>query len=130
MLLFGFPQIKAVLMRAFERRRYGGGEAVAEQYTDQLNILMRSYKEVPLYWFIALFLASFMIIIIILANSLLYIPIWTYILALVTGAVVVIVCSSSHFLSFWKLTSQPLGWLYAMSNFQLVSFPFLRALFY
>jgi len=103
MLLFGYPQIKAVLMRAFERRRYGGDEPITEQYTDQLNILMRSYKEVPFYWFVALFLASFIIIITILANGLMYIPIWTYILALMTGAIVVI----------------PLGWLYAMSNFQL-----------
>jgi len=65
--------------------------------------LMRSYEEVPLWWFIALFLCSFTIIITILASGHLYIPIWTYFVALATGAVVVI----------------PLGWLYAVSNFQL-----------
>jgi hypothetical protein len=39
-----------------------------------------------------------------LAAGQLFIPLWTYFIALATGAIVVI----------------PLGWLYALSNFQLV----------
>jgi hypothetical protein len=34
-----------------------------------------------------------------------FIPVWTYFVAIATGAIVVV----------------PLGWLYALSNFQLVS---------
>lgn len=71
-----------------------------EQYDDQLNVLMRSYEEVPLSWFILLFLISFIIIITIIGMGYLYIPLWTYFIALATGAVVVIVCSASIFCYF------------------------------
>ena len=101
MLLFGYPQIKSIIGKYRERRRTG--ESVNNQYRDQLNVLMRSYKEVPVWWFYVLFFASFIIIITILAQGFLFIPIWTYFIALLTGVVVVV----------------PLGWLYALSNFQL-----------
>ena len=79
-------------------------ESANEQYDDQLNILMRSYKEVPFWWFVVLFMCSFIPVIVMLAAGQLFIPLWTYFIALATGAIVVI----------------PLGWLYALSNFQLV----------
>lgn len=91
MLLFGYPHLKAIFLKFLARKMAKGKISVNEQYTDRLNLLMRSYEEVPLWWFIALFLASFTIIIAILASGHLYIPIWTYILALATGAIVVIV---------------------------------------
>jgi OPT family oligopeptide transporter len=103
MLLFGWPQLKSTWTKFWERNRTGS--AVNEQYTDQLNVLMRSYKEVPIWWFIALFMCAFVPTIVILAKGYLYIPLWTYFIALATGAIVV----------------APLGWLYALSNFQLVS---------
>jgi hypothetical protein len=109
MLLFGYPQIKSIITKQMERRRNPNVESANEQYDDQLNILMRSYKEVPFWWFIALFTCSFVAIIIMLARGQLFIPIWTYFLALATGAIVVI----------------PLGWLYALSNFQLVREPII-----
>jgi hypothetical protein len=106
MLLFGYPQIKSIITKQWERRR-NHVDSPTEQYDDQLNMLMRSYKEVPLWWFIALFICSFIPVIIMISAGQLYIPIWTYFIALATGALVVI----------------PLGWLYALSNFQLVRNP-------
>ncbi|KAE8446224.1 hypothetical protein EG329_012449 [Mollisiaceae sp. DMI_Dod_QoI] len=103
MAFFGYPHLKSIVMKFTARRMSKEKLSVNEQYNDRLNVLMRSYEEVPLWWFIALFLCSFTIIITILALGHLYIPIWTYFIALATGAVVVI----------------PLGWLYAVSNFQL-----------
>ena len=104
MLLFGYPQIKSIVTKQWQRRR-NQVDSPTEQYDDQLNILMRSYKEVPLWWFMALFMCSFIPVIIMISAGQLYIPVWTYFVALATGALVVI----------------PLGWLYALSNFQLVS---------
>ena len=104
MLLFGYPQIKTIIIKQMERWRNPHVESANEQYNDQLNILMRSYKEVPLWWFIVLFLCSFIPVIVMLSAGQLFIPLWTYFVALATGAIVVI----------------PLGWLYALSNFQLV----------
>jgi hypothetical protein len=91
MALFGYPQIKATISKFKERWNSGNKKSVNDQYTDPLNVIMRSYEEVPLWWYVALFLASFAIIITILACGFLYIPIWTYFIALATGAVVVIV---------------------------------------
>lgn len=97
MLLFGYPHLKATFARFVERWKSRGKKSVNDQYTDPLNVLMRSYEEVPLWWYIALFLASFAIIVTILASGYLYIPIWTYFIALATGAVVVIVrCFIAH----------------------------------
>ncbi|KAL5313535.1 hypothetical protein ACEPPN_017955 [Leptodophora sp. 'Broadleaf-Isolate-01'] len=104
--LFGYPHLKATILKFFERQRQfkdGKKLSVNEQYNDQLNVLMRSYEEVPLSWFIILFLVSFVIVVSIVGTGYLYIPLWTYFIALATGAVVVI----------------PLGWLYSLSNFQL-----------
>lgn len=76
---------------------------INEQYSDQLSILQRSYEEVPAWWFGLLFGASFVSLITIIACGKLFVPIWTYFVAVVTGAILVI----------------PLGLLYALSNFQL-----------
>lgn len=105
MALFGWPQFKLAWTKFRERWQSGYTRSINDQYTDQLNILMRPYNEVPLSWFIALFFCSVIPTIIIIAKGYLFIPLWTYFIALMTGALVVI----------------PLGWLYAISNFQLVS---------
>lgn len=101
--LFGYPQIKQSITKFRARMKNKSSKKVTEQYTDQLNILQRSYDEIPAYWFITLFLISFVILIVIIAKGLLFIPVFTYFVALATGALVVV----------------PLGWLYALSNFQL-----------
>ncbi len=125
MALFGFPLLKMTFGKFKER--WKSGSKVNDQYTDQLNVLMRSYDEVPLWWFFLLFLTSFVIIITILAKGYLYIPIWTYFIALATGAIVVVVRSNLVLTPTSNRTDyqQPLGWLFAVSNFQLVSIPLL-----
>ena len=100
MALFGYPHIKATIAKFMERWRSRGKKSVYEQYTDPLNVIMRSYEEVPLWWYIALFLVSFVIVITLLACGFLYIPIWTYFIALLTGAVVVVVSYSPLTLIF------------------------------
>ncbi|KAI3325907.1 OPT oligopeptide transporter protein-domain-containing protein [Xylariaceae sp. AK1471] len=99
---FGAANIKRAYKK-FRARRNNPGQGINHQYTDRLNVLMRSYKEVPLWWYLALFSTAFTSIITIVALDLIFIPWWTYFVALATGAVVVV----------------PLGWLYAVSNFQL-----------
>lgn len=87
--------------RARNARKDQGG--INFQYTDRLNVLMRSYKEVPIWWYAALFVVSFVIICTLAAKDIIYIPVWTYFVGLATGALIVV----------------PLSWLYAVSNFQL-----------
>ncbi|KAI1495192.1 OPT oligopeptide transporter protein-domain-containing protein [Biscogniauxia mediterranea] len=99
---FGASKIREAYKK-FRARRSSPGQGINHQYTDRLNVLMRSYKEVPLWWYLALFAVAFVSIMTIVGMDLLFIPWWTYLVALITGAVVVI----------------PLGWLYAVSNFQL-----------
>jgi Flp pilus assembly protein TadB len=89
MAFFGYSHIKAIITKFNERRR--SGKSVSDQYTDPLNVIMRSYQEVPLWWFILLFMTSFVIILSVVAKGHLYIPVWTYFMALLTGAIVVIV---------------------------------------
>jgi OPT family small oligopeptide transporter len=76
---------------------------IHHQYTDRLNVLQRAYKEVPLWWFATLFSAGFIILIAITASGQLFIPWWTVLVGVVTGMVVVV----------------PLGFLYAISNYQV-----------
>ncbi|KAI0012126.1 OPT oligopeptide transporter protein-domain-containing protein [Xylariaceae sp. FL0662B] len=99
---FGAPKIRDAY-RKFRARRKHTGQGINHQYTDRLNVLMRSYPEVPVWWYIVLFLASFISIMTIVGLDLLFIPWWTYFVAIATGAIVIV----------------PLGWLYAVSNFQL-----------
>lgn len=103
MLLFGFPQIRSAVSKLRSRARTGGAESINSFYSDRLNVMQRVYKEVPLWWYLALFLGSFVTVITVLATGYFFIPIWTFIVALLTGLVILI----------------PMGWLYAISNFQV-----------
>ena len=102
MICFGWDQIKSSLQKLKERVTQKNTK-ISEQYNDQLSILQRSYDEVPFWWFATLFGASFVSLVTIIGLGKLYIPVWTYFVAIGTGAFLVI----------------PLGWLYALSNFQL-----------
>ncbi|KAI0143848.1 OPT superfamily oligopeptide transporter [Hypoxylon sp. NC0597] len=99
---FGAGQIKEAFQK-FRARRKNKGQGINHQYTDRLNVLMRSYPEVPLWWYVALFLAAFVAIMTMVGLDIMFIPWWTFLVALATGAAVVV----------------PLGWLYALSNYQL-----------
>ncbi|KKY16111.1 putative oligopeptide transporter [Diplodia seriata] len=102
MALFGYRQIRDSFSKLRERATRRGAR-IQEQYDDQLSVLQRAYDEVPMWWFLALFGVSFVSLVTIVACGQLYIPTWTYFVAIGTGAVLVV----------------PLGWLYALSNFQL-----------
>jgi hypothetical protein len=102
--LFGYPQIRDGIKHFMGRRNNKDKNNIAEQYTDQLNVIQRAYPEVPYWWFVALFLFSFVSLMGVILTGF-FIPVWTYFVAIATGAIVVV----------------PLGWLYALSNFQLVS---------
>jgi len=116
MALFGYPLIKASFKRWSERFRGGRVQSVNHQYGDQLNILMREYPEVPITWFIALFMASFLIIITLLANGYMFIPIWTYFIAMATGAVVVVVSPAIKLVFCEILTYSPTASRMALRN--------------
>jgi len=77
--------------------------SIYHQYTDRLNVLQRSCSEVPGWWFGALFLAGAGTILVLVGSGHLFIPIWTDFVGLATGIAVVV----------------PLGYLYAVSNYQV-----------
>src|SRR6202012_4032973 len=79
------------------------GATINHQYVDRLNVIQRSYKEVPLWWYGALFVAQFVIIMTLLLKGMFFIPIWAYFLALFLGGIIVV----------------PMGWLFALSNFSV-----------
>ncbi|KAL3961034.1 hypothetical protein ACCO45_006151 [Purpureocillium lilacinum] len=104
--LFGYGQLKDALGKFLERQGRGskGGDGsgrgratkIAEQYQDQLSVLQRSYDEVPFWWFAALFAASFLIMVVITAKNLLFIPVWTYFVGIATGAIVVAIGTTNE----------------------------------
>jgi len=77
--------------------------SISQTYTDRLNKLQSSYKDVPLWWYGIMFIITFITLITIFATGNMFIPWWTYLIALIFGAIIV----------------TPLAWLYAISNFQL-----------
>jgi OPT family small oligopeptide transporter len=76
---------------------------IHHQYNDRLNVLQRSYKEVPAWWFGLLFVVGAVILFAIVGAGQLFVPVWTVVVGLATGVVVVV----------------PLGYLYAISNYQV-----------
>ncbi|KAH1315106.1 hypothetical protein KXX65_008765 [Aspergillus fumigatus] len=103
---FGYSQVKGNLLKMFRSRDKTSqtkGEGINHQYTDRLNVLQRSYQEVPLWWYLVLFMAGFIILIVSIACGYLWIPIWTVFVALGSAAALVL----------------PFAFLYAVSNYQL-----------
>ncbi|KAG9231484.1 OPT oligopeptide transporter protein-domain-containing protein [Amylocarpus encephaloides] len=103
MAMFGYPALKSAVLKFRERVKSGRTTTINDQFPDQLNVLMRKYPQVPVSWYLGLVGFSFLVIMTTVAKTDLYIPWWTVIVAMGTGAIVVV----------------PLGWLYAVSNFQL-----------
>lgn len=103
MSLFGYPQIRSIIKKLRERAARKGSDTVNDSYTDRLNVIMRNYKEVPLWWYIALFIVSFVTIITILACGYFFIPIWTFFIAIFTSGIMIL----------------PFSWLYSFSSFQV-----------
>jgi OPT family small oligopeptide transporter len=107
-LTFGFVQVSGNLRKIFRTQKSENSEksmnkGIHYQYHDRLNVIQRKYKEIPWWWYGALFLVSFIILITSIACGYLFIPIWTLFVALSSAAVLVV----------------PFAWLYAISNYQL-----------
>lgn len=102
---FGFTQVKSNLRKILVSRKNATatrGQGIHYQYHDRLNLIQRQYKEIPLWWYLVLFLAAFIILITNIACGYLFIPIWTLFVALVSAVIFVI----------------PFARLYAISNYQ------------
>lgn len=105
-LTFGFTQVAGNLKRVLASRKKTArtrGEGINYQYHDRLNVIQRQYKDVPLWWYVVLFLVGFVVLLAAIGCGQLFIPIWTLFVALGTAAVFVV----------------PFGWLYAISNYQI-----------
>lgn len=72
-------------------------------YNDRLNKIQSHYEEVPVWWFAVLFLITLVIFITIFATNTMFIPWWTYFVAVGVSFIIIV----------------PLAYLYAVSNFQL-----------
>jgi hypothetical protein len=90
-VFFGYSQIKKTLRKMSARNGSKDGKSINWQYGDQLNILQRSYKEIPWWWYGIVFALSAVVLITITATDSFFIPVWTYFVAVGTGAVMVIV---------------------------------------
>lgn len=106
--LFGYSQIRATIAklrsRATQNRNHNGpSTSINHFYTDRLNVLQRSYPEVPLWWYIVLFASSFITIITILGCGYFFIPIWTFFVAIFSSGLMIF----------------PFAWLYSFSSFQV-----------
>ncbi|RUS22850.1 oligopeptide transporter protein [Endogone sp. FLAS-F59071] len=72
-------------------------------YKDLLNKLQSAYPEVPYWWWGALFLVSFVSILFCILFGGLYMPWWTFVIAVVVAAIIV----------------TPMAYIYAISNYQV-----------
>ncbi|KAJ6032456.1 hypothetical protein N7540_003188 [Penicillium herquei] len=103
---FGYAQLKGNLSKivsSLKERRSSENQGIHYQYHDRLNVIQRQYEEIPLWWYLLLFLVAFVILITCISCGYLFIPIWTLFVALTSAAIFVI----------------PFAWLYAISNYQL-----------
>lgn len=106
-VLFGYDQMKnslSVLRNTYTTENQNGGfTSIHLQYTDRLNKLQSKYEEVPMFWYLILFIISFSTLMFIFLSGQMFLPWWCCIVALALGSIIV----------------TPLSWLYALSNFQL-----------
>lgn len=106
-ILFGYDQMKSslsVLRNTYTTENQNGGfTSIHLQYTDRLNKLQSKYEEVPMLWYLILFIISFSTLMFIFLSGQMFLPWWCCIVALALGSIIV----------------TPLSWLYALSNFQL-----------
>ncbi|CAI5759636.1 unnamed protein product [Candida verbasci] len=101
-VLFGYKSLKESVIK-FYAAKLKSKSNTSSQYTDRLNKIQSKYADVPLWWFLILFICTFIILIVTSTTNALPIPWWTVFVAMAIGAVIV----------------TPLSWLYAISNFQL-----------
>jgi hypothetical protein len=93
--LFGRQKIWSTIQHLQQRKQHS--------FKDRLNVLMFAYEEVPLWWYIALFVCCTVTMLILIHTQDLYIPWWVYFIGLILGG----------------LTVVPMGFIYAISAFQV-----------
>ncbi|ORX95574.1 hypothetical protein K493DRAFT_282725 [Basidiobolus meristosporus CBS 931.73] len=93
--LFAGPKIWKTIKRLYNRQK--------RAEPDRLNKLMAAYPEVPLWWYILLFICCFVTMTVLILTQDLYLPWWTYLVGVVLGAATVV----------------PMGYIYAISNYQV-----------
>ncbi|KAG0271811.1 hypothetical protein BGZ97_011162, partial [Linnemannia gamsii] len=93
--LFGRQKIWSTIQHLRQRKQHS--------FKDRLNVLMSAYEEVPLWWYIALFVCCTVTMLILIHTQDLYIPWWVYFIGLILGG----------------LTVVPMGFIYAISAFQV-----------
>ncbi|SJM88812.1 related to sexual differentiation process protein ISP4 [Zygosaccharomyces bailii] len=100
-VLFGRKEIVSSFKKLKER--FLNKRNINKLYNDRLNDIQSQYEEVPVWWFAVLWLITVVIFMTIFATNRMFIPWWTYFVALGISCIIII----------------PLAYLYAISNFQL-----------
>ncbi|KAF9903593.1 hypothetical protein EC991_003505 [Linnemannia zychae] len=93
--LFGRKKIWSTIQHLRQRKQHS--------FKDRLNVLMSAYEEVPLWWYIMLFVCCTATMLFLIHTEDLYLPWWTFIVGLIFGG----------------LTVVPMGFIYAISAFQV-----------
>lgn len=115
--LFAGPKLITVAKTLINRGK--------RQDRDKLNKLMEPYKDVPLWWYLILFLVCFTTNMVLIFKQQLYLPWWTFLVALIFGSLTVVVCHIIYdaliTTMFADLTfmDKPMGYVYAISNYQV-----------
>jgi hypothetical protein len=102
--LFAGPKLVKVAKLLLTREK--------RQDEDKLNKLMSPYKDVPLWWYLTLFLICFITNMVLIFKEQLYLPWWTFIVALVIGALTVVVCHIITMLSWSSNMSSNLTFIH------------------
>ncbi|KAH7036100.1 OPT oligopeptide transporter protein-domain-containing protein [Linnemannia elongata] len=97
LFLFSRGKIWSTIQHLRQRRQHS--------FKDRLNVLMARYEEVPLWWYVSLFMCCSIIMLVIIRIQDLYLPWWTFIVALFLGASAVV----------------PMGFIYAISAYQVTT---------
>ncbi|KAG2185685.1 hypothetical protein INT44_002478 [Umbelopsis vinacea] len=95
-VLFAGPK----LLATFKQLRQRDSRA---SRSDKLSQIMSKYPEVPLLWWAILFVLSFVTILITIIEGGFGVPIWTFVIAVLFGALCVV----------------PMGYIFAISNYQV-----------
>lgn len=96
-LSFGFEQLRT------SWQKLATDKPINHQFNDRLNKLSRRYEDIPRSWYIVLFAISFATLSVILLSGQMFMSWYCCVIGLVLGSIIV----------------TPLGWLYALLNFQL-----------
>ncbi|KAF5338104.1 hypothetical protein D9758_015381 [Tetrapyrgos nigripes] len=97
-----------MIYRTWKAQRAGG-----RAHNDKLTQLIRQYPTVPLWWNLALFIIPMVILTILTARGVLYMPIYMLFIGVAIGACIVV----------------PMGYIYAISGYQM-SVGYFNELFY